>query len=161
MRQIPLTQGYFAIVDDSDFERLSKFKWYYHQGRAVRKPRTTDGKRRGFIWMHREVAKPDEDKVIDHINGNTLDNRRGNLRICTRSQNQWNKTLRSKSVTGMKNIQWKKEKKRYVVRFQKYGKKYEFGYFKDLQEAVKVRNESALKVHEGFNPIFEVSNSLA
>lgn len=111
--------------------------------------------------MHREVAKPDEDKVIDHINGNTLDNRRGNLRICTRSQNQWNKTLRSKSVTGMKNIQWKKEKKRYVVRFQKYGKKYEFGYFKDLQEAVKVRNESALKVHEGFNPIFEVSNSLA
>lgn len=109
--------------------------------------------------MHREIAKPGDDKVIDHINGNTLDNRRGNLRMCTRSQNQWNKSLHTKSFTGMKNIHWKKEKKRYVVRFQKFDKKIEFGYFKDLQQAVKVRNEAALRVHEGFNPILRVSTS--
>lgn len=156
MRFIPLTQGNFALVDNTDYERLAAFKWYYcharGRGYAVRKPRTTDGKKKGFIWMHREVAKPEEGKVIDHINGFTLDNTRENLRACTRSQNQWNKSLQTKSTTGIKNVYWKKEKKRYVVRFQKYGKKIDFGYFKDLQEAIKLRNEVASNVHEGFNP---------
>lgn len=159
MRHIPLSQGKFAIIDEADFPEISSYKWYFHQGRAVRKPKTIDKKRTGFIWMHREIAKPDDDKVIDHINGNTLDNRRENLRICTRSQNQWNKSPRIKSFTRMKNIHWKKEKKRYAVRFQKFGKKIEFGYFKNLEEAIKVRNDAVLSVHEGFNPPVQVSTS--
>lgn len=159
MRQISLTQGQFTTVDDADFETLSKFKWYYHQGRAVRKPRAIERRRIGFVWMHREIVKPTKNKVVDHINGNTLDNRRENLRECTRSQNQWNKRLRIKSTTGMKNIYWNSKKKRYIVSFQKYGKKHQYGQFSELDKAIKSRNEAALVIHEGFNQVLEVSTS--
>lgn len=154
MRYISLTQGQFAIVDEADFEELSKYKWYFHQGRAVRKPRVVDGRKKGFVWMHREIVNPGKNKVVDHINGNTLDNRRDNLRVCTRSQNQWNKTLHTKSVTGVKNIHWNKQKRRYIVRFQKYGKKIDFGQFKALPDAIERRNMVVSSVHEGYNPLF-------
>lgn len=164
MRFIPLTQSNFALVDDVDYERLSKFKWYYYKSRgkeyAVRKPRKVDGKRTGFIWMHREVVKPKKGLVVDHINGYTLDNTRGNLRACTRSQNQWNKNLNVKSHTGLKNIHWSKYKQRFIVRFSKYGKKIDVGYFKSLEHAVYVRNKVAPYVHEGFNQSIQVSTSV-
>ncbi len=163
MRLIPLSQGKFAFVDDADYEMLSQFKWYYHKSRgrgcAVRKPAKVNGKRIGFIWMHRVVAKPEDNMMVDHINGNTLDNRKENLRVCTRSQNQWNKRLTSKSSTGLKNIYYNKSKKKFVVRFQKHGKKIEAGLFLNIDEAIAVRNKVALTIHEGFNPAIKVSTS--
>ena len=159
MRHIPLSQGKFAIVDDADFEFLSQFKWYIHKGRAVRKPRTFEGKRVGLIWMHRVIMRPPKSMVVDHINGNKLDNRRINLRVCSKSQNEWNKPAYKTNTTGMKNVYWNKSKQRYVVSFSKYRKKIIVGQFSDFQEAVKARNEHVIEIHEGFNPVLRVSTS--
>lgn len=159
MRFIPLTQGDFALVDNADFDELSKFKWYSHKGRAVRKPRTIEGRRTGFVWMHREIMKPSDDEVVDHINGYKLDNTRENLRVCTHSQNEWNKKAYKTSTTGAKNIHWNKRKKRFGVTFQKHGKKIICGYYKTLEQAVFVRNKVVLEVHEGFNPVIRLSTS--
>jgi hypothetical protein len=91
MKKIPLTHDLFAIVDDYEF--LSQFKWYAiiktHHTYAAYNKETNDGSR--CVYMHRVIAGDCENKDIDHINGNSLDNRRDNLRICTHAENLRNR----------------------------------------------------------------------
>lgn len=91
MKQIPLTQNKIAIVDDDLFDYLNQWKWYYNSGYACRK---VNGKHLG---MHRVVMKTH--KMIDHINGDKLDNRKENLRPTNHSLNAMNmRKHRGKSV---------------------------------------------------------------
>jgi hypothetical protein len=89
VRYMALTKGKYAIVDAEDYDRLAKHKWmaFYTCGNwyAVR---SDHGK---CILMHRAIMKPPKDMVVDHINGNGLDNRKCNLRICTYGQNNINR----------------------------------------------------------------------
>lgn len=71
--EIPITKGFIAIVDSEDFYYLSQFKWYYNDGYAERKE---NGK---HVRMHREIKSVPENFLIDHINGDKLDNRKSNL----------------------------------------------------------------------------------
>jgi hypothetical protein len=91
MRQIELTRGMSCLVDDEDYARLSEHRWYaspcgdrFYAGRMI----VRDGKRM-LLHMHRELIL-DAD-TVDHINGNSLDNRRRNLRPASHSENQANK----------------------------------------------------------------------
>jgi hypothetical protein len=90
MKEIPLTKGMTAIVDDEDHHFLSQWKWRYDNGYARRRNKTADG-----IWkdihMHRLLAKTPEHLVCDHINGDTLDNRKSNLRNVTIAENVRNR----------------------------------------------------------------------
>lgn len=92
-KTIRLTKNYKAIVDFDDYERISKNKWYANMTKG--KPYAVSG---GWkmppLRMHREVLGAKPGQYIDHINGNTLDNRKCNLRICTNQQNSWNKNKR-------------------------------------------------------------------
>jgi len=90
MRQIELTQGKFSIIDDEDFEYISQWKWYYlNLGYAVRKSGGRANQK--LVYMHRAIMCPPDELDIDHINRNRLDNRRSNLRICTRKENLANR----------------------------------------------------------------------
>jgi hypothetical protein len=94
VREIPLTRGQVAIVDDVDYEELSKFDWHINNyGYAVRHSSMKNGKRHPIL-MHRIIWEmhngPITEGEIDHINGNGADNRLENLRLCTDSQNQAN-----------------------------------------------------------------------
>ncbi|KKM14674.1 hypothetical protein LCGC14_1703720, partial [marine sediment metagenome] len=92
MKRIPLTQGKFAIVDDDIFDYLSQWKWYAQKDRntfyALRNV-VVKGKAK-TIRMHRQILNSKKGQQTDHLNGNGLDNRRCNLRICTRSQQAMN-----------------------------------------------------------------------
>ena len=97
MKQIPLTQGKFSIVDDEDFPLLSQFKWYAHlehgyfyATRASSRDKVT-GKQK-VISMSRFIMNAPKGMLVDHKNGDTLDNRRKNLRICTHAENGRNRT---------------------------------------------------------------------
>ena len=94
MKRIPLTQGQFAIVDDEDYEQLNKYKWYAQWNRTA-KSYTARRRRRKeekgtsiHILMHIQILCALKVDEIDHYNNNTLDNRKLNLRIVTRQQNQ-------------------------------------------------------------------------
>jgi hypothetical protein len=106
-KQIELTQEKYAIVDDEDFEWLNKSKWHYDTRYARRAGTYGFGK----IFMHREIARPGR-AVVDHINGNTLDNRKENLRICEQAENIKNKTIQKNSTSGYKGVSIVKGKKR-------------------------------------------------
>ncbi len=99
-KQITLTQGKVAIVDDGDFEFLNQWKWFYHQGYAVR----NIGKK--YLHMHRLLANTPNGKETDHKDGNTLNNTRRNLRICSTRQNSMNRISRKNSSSKFKGVTW-------------------------------------------------------
>lgn len=99
MKLIELTQGQKAIVDDDDYGRLSKSKWY------AEKKYNNFYARRGLddVLMHRIILKLTDSKLkVDHINHNGLDNRKENLRVCTQRQNMCNKKKEKDNKSGYK-----------------------------------------------------------
>ena len=98
----------FTIVDDKDFVGLNKHKWYPSQ-RTKNKLyvcRTSFDGGKHELSMHRVILLTPPTKETDHINGNTLDNRRCNLRVCTKSQNQMNRQLSPTNKSGFKGVHW-------------------------------------------------------
>ena len=152
-REIPLTQGFTALVDEQDFEFLSQWRWRYKrhsngiQGYAVRT--TGSPGKQVTIYMHRVVfgACPHE---VDHINRDKLDNRRANLRSATHAQNIFNQQNRRTSRVGFKGVQ--RLRLRTCVRYEASicvdGRRIRLGRFNAPEEAARAY-DAAAAVHRG------------
>lgn len=143
MKQIPLTQGKFAIIDDVDFEWVNKYKWYFNSGYACT-DKIVNGKAI-HLWMHKMIIKADVNQEVDHINGDALNNQRTNLRYVTRSQNQMNRGIHKNNKTGYKGVLIHKGK--YLARITVNRKHIYLGYYTDPKDAAKAYNEAAVKHH--------------
>lgn len=103
-KHISLQGGKVALVDDADYARFSQYEWFPSKGDyAVGFIPSDTGKHR-LQYMHRMVLQPDKDELVDHINGDTLDNRRSNLRTATQRQNMQSKRISRLSQTGFKGV---------------------------------------------------------
>ena len=101
--------------------------------------------------MERVLGHPlSQDTIIDHVNGNPLDNRRENLRLATYSQNMANSKLRSDNTTGFKGVSWSKQKGKFraYIWFEK--KLYHVGFFNTAEEASEARQIKAIELHKEF-----------
>lgn len=102
MKEIPLTYGFAATVDDVDYESVCGFAWRTlrreHTNYAVRSVRINGAK--VSVYMHRLILDAPRHLFVDHRNGNGLDNRRENIRPCTRQQNAWNKRGKGRRLKG-------------------------------------------------------------
>lgn len=152
MRKIKLTQGKYAIVDDKDYFNLNKYNWHYaiygkEKGYAKR---NNPNKTPALLRMHRVIINAKKGQEVDHINGNTLDNRKNNLRIVTRSQNMMNTGLRITNKSGFKGVSWDKRWNNWVANVWKDGKEIYVGCFKNKKEAAKAYNNAAIKHHGEF-----------
>lgn len=150
-KNIPLTQGKFTVVDDVDFETFSKFKWFFHKGYALRNSKPDKDGARTIIRLHREILSAPNGLSIDHINGNSLDNRKVNLRFCTHAENLCNRKVSSASKTGVKGVQLRAN--RFIARIGKNGKRIHLGSFKTMDEAISAYEISAIKTHGEFAKI--------
>lgn len=153
MKQIPLTQGLYAIVDDEDFELLSKYKWGAHKGKktfyAVRQEKV-NGKKRN-IFMHRQLLGISEKGLIsDHINRNGLDNTKANLRACSITENNRNAGKNAKNKCGFKGVFWDIAYGKYRVQISVDGRRTHIGRYDCLLEAAKAYNAAAVKYHGEF-----------
>ncbi len=155
MKHIPLTQGKVAIVDDEDYDFLMQWKWYAGKaGRRYYAVRNTRNQKMGsppIIFMHRVIVNAPEDKDIDHKNHNALDNRKVNLRICTRSENmanvrpQTNRISQYKGVsqTGRRKQAWRSRiKHNYITIY--------IGYYASEIEAAKAYDKKAKELFGEF-----------
>ena len=160
MRKIELTRGEFAIVDECDYEHLSKWKWHYcHHYAARSTPRDTRG-RKTMVYMHRVVLERMgcvNFQHTDHVNHDRLDNRRNNLRPATCSQNIANSRFRSGSskYQGV-SWDWSRDKWQAQIRVQRVNKA--LGRFDDELEAARAYNRAALKAFGEFATLNEVPN---
>ncbi len=153
MKKIPLTKGRVALVDDEDFEELSKHKWCWgDRGGAQRK--THGGS--VFVAMHRVIMNAPKGKVVDHINGDRSDNRRSNLRICTQAENVRNQSIKSNNKSGYKGVHWDAPRKKWHAHITKNNKTLFLGRFKEIKEAVQAYNEASIRYHGQFGKLNKV-----
>jgi len=96
----PYIKGISATVDDEDFESISRYKWKYSLGYAVRNSWDPKNKRYKNLYMHRVIAKTPEGLFTDHIDRNKLNNRKNNLRVVNKSLNSVNRDKRPDNTTG-------------------------------------------------------------
>jgi hypothetical protein len=149
MKEIQLTQGKVALVDDSDFEWLNQWKWHAwcpnKNNKVFYAKRTSQG-----ILMHRVIMQAVVGELIDHGNQDGLDNRRNNLRKCTRGQNSMNRRSKEKSSSKFLGVCFDKVTKRWMVQIDHNRKHYFGGRFKTEVEAAKAYNKKATELHGEF-----------
>ena len=143
MKTIKLTKGYETMVDDDDYEWLSKKKWYAHVNEgfvrargSIYLPETQETKQ---VMMARVIMNAPKGMQVDHHNGNGLYNLKKNLRLATNQQNQFNRKHPQKNnKLGIKGVQWHKRIKKFTAQIRINGNKIHLGYFNVLGDADSV-----------------------
>jgi hypothetical protein len=153
-RRIYLGDGRYAKVDPSLFYRLNKYHWI-HNGNSERPYAVRfvyiSKKKRKIISMHREIMGFPEGRLVDHEDGDSLDNRIDNLRAATKEENAHNKgKTRTKTSSKYIGVYFYKNKKRWIVRIMYKYRKIYVGTFKDELEAAKAHDAAARKYHGEF-----------
>lgn len=131
MKKIPLTQGKYALVDNEDYLELSKYKWQYNKGYAKRG--VFNGTNMSDVFMHRVINNTPDGMDTDHINRDRLDNRKENLRSCTRKVNSYNAGHQKNNRLGVKGVHMRGKRFRAVIG-DNY-KRIHLGYFDTIEEA--------------------------
>jgi hypothetical protein len=125
----------YALVDDEDWHELEKYKWYLHKGYAKSSHNNTENNRMHTLLLKSNV---EEDKVIDHVNGNKLDNRKKNLRIVTHSVNSMNtRRKRTNELSSNPGVFYDSKKQKWKAVFRIKDKRNLRGYFSTEEEASK------------------------
>jgi hypothetical protein len=143
-RQIPLAKGRSALVDDDDFARVSEYQWHITSSGYVAGMIIIDGAHK-LVYLHRFLLNAPSGQVVDHINGDRLDNRQDNLRLVTRAQNQWNRKVQH-NRSGYKGVCWHRRKRKFYARIQANGRRYHLGYFDTAEEAAQAYDAAARRL---------------
>lgn len=145
---IKLTKNQITVIDDEDYELVSKHKWrtlLRPDGKfvAIKSPSTECS----YLYLHRLIMKAPKGLVVDHINGDTLNNKKENLRICSQMQNNQNRQrIISKSkIKGVYKSNNPNLKANWVAQIVVNKHKICLGYFKTLEEASEAYDEAAEK----------------
>lgn len=153
MKKIKLTQGKFALVDDEDFERVNKLKWYasFHPKRNV----FTSIRRIGnkTIYMHQFIMNTiskGHNYSIDHMDHDPLNNQKSNLRVCNNSENMRNRGRQKNNKSGAKGVCYVSERGKFKSYIKLNNKLMHLGYYNTLQEAALAYNKKALELFGEF-----------
>jgi hypothetical protein len=153
MRKIPITGGLEVIVDDEEYHRITlDYSWSKHYTKytyyARAKVRGATPKK--WVYMHRVIMDCPNDMEVDHINGNGLDNRKENLRICTSTGNNRNISKRhlingTPATSQFKGVCWHERRNKWWARGWVNGNSNDLGHFPIEADAARAYNNFALE----------------
>ncbi len=155
MIEIPLTRGQVALVDDEDFELVNKYSWQAQWNNYTKSfyARANSLKREGKLrplYMHRIILNAGKGEQVDHINHATLDNRKENIRICSRSQNGCNRGAASTNRSGYKGVFWETQRSMWHSRITIDGKSIHLCFSDDPKVCYDAYCLAAKKYHGEF-----------
>lgn len=146
VKQIPLTQGKFALIDDPDFQSVSEHKWFavtdgwnWYAARKVKKQQQR---------LHNFLMEPPPGVRIDHRDGNGLNCQRRNMRISTHAQNQQNRRSKNPHTSRFKGVSWRKSHKRWVAQIRVDRQVVYLGLFEREEDAAR-KYDAAAEKHFG------------
>jgi len=163
--------GKFEVLYDAeDEDKISKYAWfikyvkisgkcyvqasiphpsgdwyYYPSGQRQRRQR-----RRTILPLHQLIMETPKGMQTDHINGNPLDNRKENLRICTNAENQRNRGPQKNNTSGFKGVHWNTRRNMWQSYIAHNKKQTALGYFKDKEKAARAYDRKAIVLHGEF-----------
>lgn len=138
-----------ALIDDEDLGKVSLIKWRLMAGRNTAYAVGWDGKTQ--VLLHRLImSAKGREQSVDHINGDGLDNRRANLRICTIGENNANRAMQKRNAAGYKGVSFDNRAGRWHARITKDGKVYSLGLFGSKEEAAAAYDKAAKILHGQF-----------
>ena len=152
-KTINLSQGKIALVDDCDYEYLSGFSWFFWLRYAARNVYV--GGKRKVLPMHREVLSMAGNDIsgllVDHVDGDGLNNTRGNLRLATQAQNLYNRGPQKNNVSGYKGVSKTKSRLgRWAAAIKADGKLHHLGVFDSVEKAAHAYDSAAIALHGKF-----------
>lgn len=154
MKEIKLTQNKTALVDNSDFEELNKFKWMAEKSGdkfyANRHYKKEEGKK-GKVRMHVFIMKTPKGMDTDHKDNNGLNNQRKNLRVCTHSENLLNSGKQKNNTSGFKGVYWCKREGKWLAQIRINKKQTYLGQFNSKLEAFEEFSKACIKHHGEFS----------
>lgn len=143
--------GMEVLIDALDAQILVDYGWHLQISNSSRKwyVRGWEVKTGKKVLMHRLLTKPPRALVVDHINGNSLDNRRSNLRISTNAQNLWNRRAPRSNTSGFKGVA-PSGRNKWVAYINVNNEKIHLGTFLTKEDAALAYNKAALEHHGQF-----------
>jgi hypothetical protein len=154
-KEIILTQGKIAIVDDEMFEYLNQWKWCLISGRYAATNMKINSKYKS-IYLHRFIMNAPKNMQVDHIDNNKLNNIKSNLRLCNHTENMINRPTRSNSKSGYKGVIFYKRLNKYMAKINVNKKQLYLGLYIDPIHAARAYNAAALKYHGEFAHINKI-----
>lgn len=151
MMELPLTNGYVAKVDDRDYAWLRRYKWYANDsqdGDIYARARIPElGKQ---VYLHRFITLAQRGEEVDHINLNTLDNQRRNLRRCRRAQNNHNRPVSTFNAVGLKGVNWKTRENKWRAYICPEGSFVSLGLHETKEDAAYAYDQAAYQLYGEF-----------
>jgi len=142
---IPLTQGQVAMVDAEDYESLMDWNWHAYWNKCTKSfyAQRSDSK----LWMHRMILKCGKGEEGDHINHDSLDNRKENLRKASRSQNACNMRI-SVNTSGFRGVSWSKSNKKWQAQIKIHQRPIHLRFYEAKEDAARAYDNAAI-IHHG------------
>lgn len=147
IKEILLNSGDIVFVDELDYECLNRFSWELAYDERYN---LSYARNKILGLMHRFILSAPKGFHVDHIDGNGLNNIRKNIRICTESQNQMNRTKHKSGTSRYKGVYWDRSKMKWRAELVFKEKRYRLGYFKSENLAARCYNEKAIELFEDF-----------
>ena len=139
-----------AVIDIDKVDDVVGIKWYQRPDGYVA---TNNYDGRGYTYLHSVILHKEEcEMYVDHRDGNRLNNQLHNLRIADYSQNGMNKRIRSNNTSGKSGVHWSKTNEKWCAMICKYGKHINLGYFDDIRDAIKCREDAENEYFGDFMP---------
>lgn len=147
-KEIKLSRGMIAVVDDDDWERANKLRWYSApSGNTFYAARRPDS---GIVYLHRFIMAAPDGTQVDHIDRDGLNCKRSNLRICSHGENQHHYPIPRNSTSGYKGVSFSKWSGRWRARIKVQGKSKYLGQFDTKEDAALAYNVAAVEFHGAF-----------